>query len=239
MNRPRFNIFNFSIFRNSAESRNFVAITIKTPMIRNVFAWFVLLGALLFTACNDYETYGEKKDKERKAIRAFMAQEGITPITESQFKQQGYVTDVETNQFVYMEKSGVYMQITRQGCGEKLKENEELTILCRFIEVPLYEEENTISDYAYPYDETKIKIEKTGSTITARFLEGVMKDTYGENVPTGWIVPLNYINIGRDTQSPTDQLAKVKLIVPHSQGNTNATAYVYPYYYEITFARQR
>lgn len=206
-------------------------------MNRNILPLLVLACLTLLTACDDYETYGEKKEKERDAIKAFISKQGITPISETQFRQQGYVTRAEYNEFVYMEKSGVYMQIERQGCGEKLKENDGGQLVARFIEVPLYNQDQAISDYSYPYDPTIISITKTGSTITARFIEGLMKDTYGESVPTGWLVPLTYINIGRDTQSPDDQVAKVNLIVPHSQGNSIATANVYPYYYTITFER--
>lgn len=208
-------------------------------MNRNILTLLVLACLTLLTACDDYETYGEKKEKERKAIKSFISSQNITPISETQFHEQGDVTNVDNNEYVYMEKSGVYMQIERQGCGEKLQKNETLGILARFIEVNLFSSDEAISDYSYPYNETKMYVQKTGSTITARFVEGVMKDTYGESVPTGWLVPLTYINIGRDTQSPDDQLAKVRLIVPHSQGNSIATANVYPYYYEITFERQR
>ena len=35
-----------------------------------------------------------------------------------------------------------------------------------------------------------------------------------------------------------DQIAKVRLIVPHTQGHIIASQNVYPYYYEITFQRK-
>ncbi|MBO7046401.1 MAG: DUF4827 family protein, partial [Prevotella sp.] len=35
-----------------------------------------------------------------------------------------------------------------------------------------------------------------------------------------------------------DEIAKVRLIVPHSQGHTIATKKVAPYYYELTFQRE-
>ena len=64
-----------------------------------------------------------------------------------------------------------------------------------------------------------------------------MKDSYGESVPSGWLVPFNYINVGRP-RTADDEISKVKLIVPHTQGHTIASSYVYPYYYEITFERK-
>ena len=51
-------------------------------------------------------------------------------------------------------------------------------------------------------------------------------------------MPLNYVKVGR-LSSADDELARVRLIVPHSQGHQTATSYVYPYYYEITYERGR
>ena len=52
-------------------------------------------------------------------------------------------------------------------------------------------------------------------------------------------VPLQYVNIGRLTK-PDDELARVRLIVPHSQGTTqNAKSNVKPYFYDITYQRGR
>ena len=80
-------------------------------------------------------------------------------------------------------------------------------------------------------------ITRTGSTYTASFSSGIMKSTYGESVPSGWLVPFNYINVGRP-RSADEYVSKVRLIVPHTQGHTVASSYVYPYYYEITFERK-
>ena len=56
-------------------------------------------------------------------------------------------------------------------------------------------------------------------------------------VPPGWLVPFNYINVGRQ-KSMTDQKARVRLIVPHSQGHATASSNVKPYYYEISFEKE-
>jgi hypothetical protein len=56
-------------------------------------------------------------------------------------------------------------------------------------------------------------------------------------VPAGWLVPFNYINIGLP-QSEDDEVAKVRLIVPHSQGHTTASGNVTPYFYTIIFQRE-
>jgi hypothetical protein len=66
-----------------------------------------------------------------------------------------------------------------------------------------------------------------------------MLQAYGSSVPEGWIVPFNYVNIGR-LKKADDELAHVRLIVPHSQGTTsNAKSNVKPYFYDITFQRGR
>ena len=56
------------------------------------------------------------------------------------------------------------------------------------------------------------------------------------SVPAGWLVPLTYVNIGRPVEDD-DEIAKVRLIVPHSQGTVDASSSVFPCYYEITYER--
>jgi hypothetical protein len=51
-------------------------------------------------------------------------------------------------------------------------------------------------------------------------------------------VPLNYVKIGRP-ENEGEETAKVRLIVPHSQGTADASSSVTPYYYEITYQRER
>ena len=78
------------------------------------------LAAFTFMSCDDYETYGEKKEKERDAIAAYIAENNIKVIDEATFTANGEKTSVENNEYVYLEKSGIYMQIERRGAGEKL-----------------------------------------------------------------------------------------------------------------------
>jgi hypothetical protein len=66
---------------------------------------------------------------------------------------------------------------------------------------------------------------------TASFTEGRMLNSYNATVPQGWLKPLNFIRLTRDA----GKIAKVRLIVPHSSGTTNASGYVLPFYYEITY----
>lgn len=192
-----------------------------------------------FVSCNNYETYGDKKNKERDAIRNFISDSSIVVIPESEFHANGDVTDTERNEFVYMNNTGVYMQIVRKGVGQPLQDGENANLLVRFMEVSIIDTTFITNDY-YPYDPDLMSIKRTGKTYTASFTKGVMKSTYGNgysaSVPSGLLVPFPYINVGKE-QSDDDRIAKVRLIVPHTQGHTIASSYVYPYYYEMTFQR--
>ena len=203
----------------------------------------ILVGALaLFTACNDYETYGDKKEKERAAIKNFIESTGINVISESQFHEQGDTTSFEKNEFVYLNNNGVYMQILRKGCGKPIQDGENTTLLVRFIEVCLMDSTTHYNDYD-PYDPDYMNVSRSGNTYTASFTKGQWSSTYGTgssattSVPAGLLAVFPYINVGRP-RTEDDQVAKVRLIVPHTQGHTIATSYVYPYYYELSFQRQ-
>lgn len=198
----------------------------------------VVIMAVLAGSCNNYETYGDKKDKERAAISRFISDSSIVVINENQFKRQGYTTNAtkDNNQFVYLNNSGVYMQIMRKGCGKPLQNGERADLLVRFVEMSLFDTTGVYNDIR-PYNVDVMNITRTGSTYTASFSSGIMKSTYGESVPSGWLVPFNYINVGRP-RSADEYVSKVRLIVPHTQGHTVASSYVYPYYYEITFERK-
>jgi hypothetical protein len=83
-----------------------------------------------------------------------------------------------------------------------------------------------------------MRVTNTSGSFSGSFTTGVMLSTYSSaSVPAGWLVPLAYIRIGR-AKSLTDEKAKVRLIVPHSQGHTIAAQDVLPYYYEITYEKE-
>lgn len=205
------------------------------------FALLTLIGVLTAMSCSDTETYADQKKKERSAINAYLADSAVTVLSESEFKANGEVTDVSKNEFVLFESSGVYMQIIRKGCGEKIKTGETATVLCRFLERNILDSPDSIqlSNYNVSYLVDKMMVKNTSGTFTASFdtSSSMMYLSYGSQaVPSGWLVPLSYINIGRPT-SDDEEIAKVKLIVPHSQGQSYASQYVYPCLYEITYQR--
>ena len=200
---------------------------------------FVAIVAVL-ASCNDYETYGDKKEKERNAISKFISDYSIIVIDEDQFIRQGYTTDTTRNEFVKLNKSGVYMQIARPGCGEKLKDGETANICCRFREFNIEGDTATLRNntdiYAARVD--VMRVTNTSGTFSGSFTQGIMLSVYGTaSVPAGWLVPFSYIKVGR-AKTLTDEKAKVRLIVPHSQGHTIAAQDVLPFYYEITYEKE-
>ena len=204
-------------------------------MKKSIFAVLLLAGIALLSACNDYETYGEMKEKERDDIAKFIKDSAINVISETEFEKQGKTTNLSRNEFVYLKKSGVYMQIVNKGDGSLLEDGKSINLLCRFFELNIKNETVLYNSYNYVYQNDKLNVQRTGSNYTASFVSGRMYETYGASVPAGWLVTFNYLNVGRSTAN----LARVRLIVPHSQGHSIASQNVYPYYYELTFQRER
>lgn len=202
-----------------------------------------IAAVAVLASCNDYETYGDKKEKERNAIAKFISDSSIVVISEDQFNRQGQTTDLARNEYVKFDKNGVYMQIVRQGCGTKLQDGEKTRLVCRFSEYNLLEDTITLCNnnnelYYVVAMPDIMQISRTGSSFTASFLSGIMYSVYkSAAVPSGWLVPLSYVNVGRP-QSADEEYSMVRLIVPHSQGHANASGNVIPYFYEITFQRE-
>jgi len=206
-----------------------------------------LLFGLLAASCSDDENYAEMKKKERKAINAFVADNDlvgpIKVISESTFLAQDTTTDVEANEFVLFNEDGIYMQIVRRGTGKSAREmameKEDSTVnfrlLCRFMEYDIENADTTYSNLFTPsvVDKLQVNYSARSRSYTASFTEGYMKSYYGSAVPEGWLKPLDYIRLTRQT----DNIAKVRLIVPHSSGTSNAANYVLPYYYEISYEK--
>ncbi|MCR4922135.1 MAG: DUF4827 domain-containing protein [Bacteroidaceae bacterium] len=217
----------------------------------------LVLCATAFGACNDDETYAEKKEKERKAINSFLQRdvtivgpEGDTlchvgrihPISEKQFRSQDSTTNLENNEYVLFRNTGIYMQIVRRGAGRKMKSGESKQIVCQFLEYNILGDSLQLNSQViyWAANPEILDVTNTSGTYTATFNTsifggGAMYQTYGNtSVPSGWLTPLNYINVGQQMSSD-EGIAKVRLIVPHSEGHSNATTSVYPCFYEITY----
>lgn len=213
-------------------------------MKKITYLLLLLVAAITaISSCSSGETYADQKKRERNAINAYINDNGIKVISEEDFKKQGETTDTTKREYVYLENSGVYMQIIRKGCGEKLANGETATVLCRYMEYNLLTDSlqstNMVGYYITIVD--KMDVKNTSGTFTGVFQTGssLMYQLYSStSVPGGWLVPFTYINLGRP-ESVDDEIARVRLIVPHTQGHEAATSGVYPCLYDITYQRGR
>ena len=217
-----------------------------------------VFAAGLFCSCDDEETYADRREKENQQIQNFLntgvsladpnsdtysinVPGGINVISESDFAAKGYTTDVTRNEYVLFNSSGVYMQIMRKGPGKPLAEGETATVLVRYTEYDIasayVRSTNVLNAYAVMPD--VMTCSNSYGTIQASFLSGVMKNTYDTStVPAGWLIPLKYINLGRQ-DSENEEVARVRVIVPSTQGQINASANVYACFYDISYTRGR
>lgn len=228
-------------------------------MLKSFFLSLLVFCTLLtgFVACNNDDTYAELREKEKKQIESFLKKgrtmrnadntadlfavaPNIKVISEAQFYAQDSTTDVSKNEYVLLAGSGVYLQIQRKGTGEKFKQGETSQVICRFTEFDIAADTLTLTNKDWRYEQWPEILTVTNSygTYTASFLSGLMARTYGAVVPSGWLQPLPFLRLGRQTNSK-NEIAKVRLIVPSTEGQRNATRSVHPYFYEITYQRAR
>ena len=204
------------------------------------FLALTLIAIVALASCSDSETYADMKKKERSAINRYIANQKINVISEDVFNAQNQTTNVDKNEWVLFDGTGVYMQIVREGCGKKLESGKTEKVLCRFNEYNILESDSTLqcsNIYSYLLEVEKMTVKNTSGTFSGTFDKesSLMYNTYSSAaVPSGWLVPLTYIKLGIPA-SETDEIAKVKLIVPHSMGQSNASQNVYPCMYEITY----
>ena len=199
------------------------------------------MSVMTMFSCNDYETYAEQRDKELSAISYYIENHGIKVISESEFLANDTTTDVSKNEYVLLSSSGVYMQIINKGCGEKLKDGESTTVLSRFSEYNILGDSLQLSNLTvYGSYLEKYDLRNVSGTFYASFQTsdpGLMYQAYGSaSVPEGWLVPLTYVNLGRP-EKEGDEIAKVRIIVPHDKGQSYASSGVYPCLYTLTYQR--
>ena len=212
-------------------------------MKKLTYLFLFVVGVTLFSACRDQQTYADQKNRERAAINKYLVDSAVNVISEDQFKAQNYTTDVSKNQFVLFQSNGIYMQIVRKGSGRPIREGEHLRVLCRFTERNLLTDSVQVSNVLYPlytrFVETMDIVNRSG-TMTGSFdkTSSLMYTFYGTpTVPTGWLAPLTYLTIGR-WDDTGHEIAKVRVIVPHDVGQSNAVSAVYPCLYDITYQRR-
>lgn len=206
------------------------------------------LGCIaIFLGCDNGETYADMKEKEKKAINNFIRDNEFTGpikvISEAQFEAQDSTTNVEENEFVLFNEDGIYMQIVSRGEGKSLVEFAKeqsadstisKTVLCRFFEYDIEDGEMIVNNIysSSIVDKMLVKYIHRSRRYQASFTEGQMVSKYKSSVvPQGWIKPLEYIRLTRNS----GRIAKVRIIVPHSSGTSHASGYVLPMYYEISY----
>ena len=218
--------------------------------MKKLFYLSVLVYALSFglQSCNNGKTYAEMKEEEADAINKFILEKDIKVISEKEFIENDTMT--AENEFVLFDKSGVYMNIQYRGDGKILEEG-RYNISSRFIEICIKDVpdmyisagDTLATNKYYPYatySENFLLTVGSSSSYSASFkdqAQSAMYTAYSTSaVPNGWLVPFAYLKMKSYISAPpSDKIARVRLIVPHSEGTSLATKYVYPCYYEITY----
>ena len=201
--------------------------------MKKLFYLSVLLYALSFglQSCNDGKTYAEMKEEEADAINKFILENNIKVISEKEFIENDTVT--KENEFVLFDKSGVYMNIQYRGDGEILKEG-RYNISSRFLEICIKDVEelgfsagDTLAHNIYsPYSENFLLTIGSSGSYSASFTDMAQSSMYSfyetADFPSGWLVPFAYLKMKSYISAPpSDKIARVRLIVPHSEGTAS------------------
>lgn len=231
-------------------------------MKKFLFAMIAFAAVLSFAACNDSETYKDKRDRELDSISSFLRKENIKVISEDEFTRRWNdnqrLTDTakNNNEWVLFNSNGIYMQVIDQGCGDYIKKGETADVLVRFDEYNLsYAAEmsnkcltlsNNVPAYSYYVD--KMSVTNTSGTFTGSFVNpkaSLMALTYNSSytgisstVPSGWLIPFSWVKIGRP-KTDDDRIAHIRLLVPHSYGTTSASGSVQACVYDMTLQKGR
>lgn len=187
---------------------------------------FALLTFVMFPSCDDSKTYAEMMEEERELIKQFMADSSFYSVDNMPAD-----TVFAPKEFLLF-SDGLYMQIEDNGSGKSFENGMEVTV--RFTECRLHDgvviSNNKSSAQGVNPDVFRYQV--SGSTQSGIFIAendsetSYMASLYGSTaVPSGWLVPLKYIKDG----------GKVRLIVPHKLGQSDALYYVYPCYYELQY----
>ena len=227
-----------------------------------LFAMIAFAAVFSFAACNDSETYKDKRDRELDSISSFLRKENIKVISEDEFTRRWNdnqrLTDTakNNNEWVLFNSNGIYMQVIDQGCGDYIKKGETADVLVRFDEYNLsYAAEmsnkcltlsNNVPAYSYYVD--KMSVTNTSGTFTGSFVNpkaSLMALTYNSSytgisstVPSGWLIPFSWVKIGRP-KTDDERIAHIRLLVPHSYGTTSASGSVQACVYDMTLQKGR
>ena len=173
----------------------------------------LVLTGWMWQSCDDGETYAEQRERERDAIAAFLERDvvirssdgeelihvgKINTISEGTFYAQDSTTNLERNEYVVFENTGVYMQIVRKGVGDKLRSGQQKRVICRYTEFNILRDsvQTTNNSTYWATNPDIMDVTNNYGTFTASFNTsvnggGAMYAYYGSTaVPAGWLVPL-------------------------------------------------
>lgn len=230
----------------------FARVNMLIKMKKNYLLWAVTaLIMLALQSCNNGKTYAEMKEEEADAINKYILENDIKVISEADFAAQDSTT--KENEYVLLDESGVYMHVDNRGPGKEVLGDGTYNIAVRFVEVALQTRTDLgmtagdtllanfhVANPSYTIKGEDLKLTISGESYSASFIgyNSNMYNVYGtQSVPSGWLIPFRYLTPGRTTDS--EKIARVKLIVPHSQGTSSATQSVYPCFYELTYNMTR
>ena len=228
----------------------FARVNDACKMKKNYLLWAVTaLIMWSLQSCNNGKTYAEMKEEEADAINKYILENDIKVISEAEFAAQDSTT--KENEYVLLDESGVYMHVDNRGSGKEVLGDGAYDILARFVEVALQTRTDLgmtagdtllanfhVANPSYTIEEEGFRLTISGESYSASFTRNDSYSMFGmygtQSVPSGWLIPFRYLKIGRTTNS--EIIARVKLIVPHSQGTSSATQSVYPCFYELTYS---
>lgn len=231
-------------------------------MKKLLFAIIAFAAIFSFAACSDSETYKDQRDRELDSISSFLRNENVKVISEEEFKDRWNrgitpLTDTTKNEYVLFNSNGIYMQVINQGCGDYIQKGETTDVLVRFYEYNLAQRAN-ISDESltltnnipyYSYKLDKMSVTNNSGTFQGSFdtTNSLMVEAYGTSsysstvsgtVPSGWLIPFSWVKIGRP-KTDDEQIAHVRILVPHTYGTNSASANVSACLYDLTLQRGR
>lgn len=228
--------------------------------MKHYFLFLAVLFSFYIQSCDNGITYAEQKENEKDAIQAWITKHDYKIISEEQFLKQDTITN--ENEFVFFKENGIYMNIISRGKGKKVLSDGRYTMVSRYIEIALSDVKDTFvagdtlsgnmnlknfpkfGNPAWSLDQYMAQPDNYILTIDGSLYKAAFKDIsmmayiyQNSTVPSGWLVPLKYIKPARTMPVlPSEDIARVKLIVPHEQGSMQASQKVYPCLYEITYS---
>lgn len=145
------------------------------------------------------------------------------------------------------------MHVDNRGPGKEVLGDGAYEMVARFVEIALQTRSDLgftagdtllanfhVSNPSYTIKGEDFKLTISGESYSASFTRNDSYSMYGmygtQSVPSGWLIPFRYLTPGYTTSS--EKIARVKLIVPHSQGTSSATQSVYPCFYELTYLKR-